>query len=57
MGPDKGSETVEKRGTRPTLANGCSNIKRPSRPGLLVAVVAMDCERREGNAYVIVMKL
>lgn len=32
---------VQKRGTRPTLANGCSNIKRPSRPGLLVAVVAM----------------
>jgi len=25
-------------GVRPTLANGCSKIKRPSRPGLVVAM-------------------
>lgn len=40
----------EKTGMRPTLANGCSKIKRPSRLGLLVA---MDSERRDGMAYVI----
>ena len=34
---------IEKMGTRPTLANGCSKIKRPSRLGLLVA---MDSEKR-----------
>jgi hypothetical protein len=28
----------EKTGMRPTLANGCSKIKRPSRLGLLVAM-------------------
>ena len=48
---------IQKRGRRATLANGCSNIKRPSRPGFPVAVVVMDCERREGSAYVIVMNL
>jgi hypothetical protein len=36
---------VQKTGTRRTLANGCSKIKRPSRLGLLVAV-AMDSEKR-----------
>jgi hypothetical protein len=39
---------VQKTGMRPrpTLANGCSNIKRPSRVGLLVVVV-INSERRE----------
>jgi hypothetical protein len=35
-----------KMGVRPTLANGCSKIKRPSKLGL---VVAMNSEWREGG--------
>ena len=41
MEPDRNSETNTKTGMIPTLANGCSKIKRPSRVGLVVAV-AMD---------------
>lgn len=36
---------IKKGGKRPTLANGCSKIKRPSRLGLLVA---MDRRGEEG---------